>query len=92
MQYQDVENERPFWPQDAAKGLGMEWRLDTAGWTSSKPNGTAVPPNESPAGGEEQRWVSVEDLEKGKRELTDDELGFGDDQGDENGGGPGVRD
>lgn len=90
--YQDVENERPFWPEGAEKGLGMEWRVDTAGWTTTKPNGTNVPPNKEPAGGEEQRFVTMEELEAGSRDLTDEELGHGDHEGDENGGGPGVRD
>lgn len=60
MQYQDRENERPFYPHGAEKGLGKEWRVPTDGWMSTKPNGTAVPGNEVPASGPEQRPVSIE--------------------------------
>lgn len=90
--YQDVANERPFWPESAEKGLGMKWRVDTAGWTSTKPNGTTLPPNEKPAGDEEQRFATMVELKAKSRKLADEELGHGDEEGDEDGGGPGVRD
>ncbi|KAI1860469.1 hypothetical protein JX265_009868 [Neoarthrinium moseri] len=76
MMYQDEENEKPFYPPGAERGLGKAYRSPTDNFVTTSPNGTTVPSNASPAGGWDQRYISIDQLNAVGRELTDDELGL----------------
>ncbi|KAH7324252.1 arylsulfatase [Stachybotrys elegans] len=75
MLYQDEENEKPFYPPGAEKGLGKAHRKPTDNWVSSSPGTVGVRPNQTPAGGPEQRHATMEDLMADVHVLTDEEMG-----------------
>ncbi|KAG7438433.1 Arylsulfatase [Fusarium oxysporum f. sp. raphani] len=73
--YQFVENEFPFYPQEAEKGLGLAHRRPTDNYKAPEPAPKVkLSGNTAPAGGWEQRHSTLERLLKDARELTDDEL------------------
>ncbi|KAK8109532.1 hypothetical protein PG999_007669 [Apiospora kogelbergensis] len=75
LRVQSVENEMPFFPQEASKGLGSAWRIMMDDWASPEFKPAArVPNNTFPAGGLEQRTASYSELSAAMRELTKIEL------------------
>lgn len=75
IQSQVVENERPFFPEGAAEGLGTAWRVTFDDWESPEfsPN-ARVPNNTFPAGSMEQKTALYSELMASKRELAQIEL------------------
>jgi N-acetylglucosamine-6-sulfatase len=74
--YQDEATESPFYPEGAENGLGKEWRIPTPVWSSSVFSPPSVPRNAAPAGGEEQRHATLEELLADAHALTDEEIGL----------------
>lgn len=75
LQSQVVDNERPFFPEAAAEGLGTAWRVTFDDWDSPafKPD-ERVPNNTVPAGSVEQRTALYSELMADMRELVEAEL------------------
>ncbi|KAH9906935.1 arylsulfatase [Xylariomycetidae sp. FL2044] len=72
MQYQDIENEMPFYPEAAASGLGLAHRAPTDNFVSVSGGVAISDPNYY--GDSSQRHVTLEQIYENARNLTDDEL------------------
>ncbi|KAI6351607.1 hypothetical protein MCOR25_009839 [Pyricularia grisea] len=72
LQAQVVANERPFFPESAAEGLGTAWRVTFDDWSSPafRSRNTVVEKNEMSTGTVEQRNVTYVDLLGAQRNLT----------------------
>ncbi|KAL8386854.1 hypothetical protein RB595_010342 [Gaeumannomyces hyphopodioides] len=72
MQYQDVANEMPFFPEQAALGLGLASRGPTDNYVST---GAGVAITDAALhGSEDQRHATLEQVYADARELTDEEI------------------
>ncbi|EJT71027.1 hypothetical protein GGTG_12048 [Gaeumannomyces tritici R3-111a-1] len=72
MQVQDVANEMPFFPEQAALGLGLASRGPTDNYVSTGA-GVAIT-DAAQHGGEGQRHATLEQVYANARELTDEEI------------------
>ncbi|KEY71313.1 hypothetical protein S7711_05905 [Stachybotrys chartarum IBT 7711] len=76
LNYQSETNERPYYPPGAENDLGKPFRLPTDNWVSSNfSREPTVPRNALPAGGPEQRYATLADLEARRHVMTDEEIG-----------------
>ncbi|KAH8883343.1 arylsulfatase [Thozetella sp. PMI_491] len=74
MTYQATWNEMPFWPPESIS-LGSQFRGPTDNYESKNVRGLLfVPNNTVPAGGWDQRYVTLDTIMKTARYLTDYEL------------------
>ncbi|KAI1411763.1 arylsulfatase [Hypoxylon sp. FL1857] len=74
LEYQDIENERPYLPKNP--GLGMKYRNNTDHYvTPGIHNPAPVNGNKEPQGGPGQRNVSLETIMSRAVKLTQDQLG-----------------
>ncbi|KAF7548809.1 hypothetical protein G7Z17_g6809 [Cylindrodendrum hubeiense] len=75
MGYQLASNERPFCPEIAESGLGLEHRASTDNFDPIEPAPIlAIPGNPARGGGWEHRHATLKMLLGDARELTDDEI------------------
>lgn len=74
-QTSDDREREPFYPPGAEDGLGFKLRKRMDHFDTHNPNlETKIPRNEGPAGTEEQRHGTLEQVMADSRELTNAEL------------------
>lgn len=75
LQIQDIENEQPYYPPLPATGaLGQNYRNKTDNYKSEGEGGTRYIDSGAQFGSLEQRHVTLADINKTAREMTDDEI------------------
>lgn len=71
--FQSTENEAPFWPAGAEEHL-YENKESTAALGPSSKFTPMVPENDPPAGTDDQRHATIEEIMRSARPLTEEEL------------------
>lgn len=75
MMYQDIENEKPFYPPLSETGaLGQKYRKSTDNYQSEGEGGTRYLESPGSYGSWEQRHATLADIEKSAREVADGEI------------------